>query len=269
MNHVTIDDVCRYLNQLAPRELAESWDNVGLLVGDRARQATRIMTCLTITPDSVAEAVAERCDLVVSHHPLPFKPLAKLTTDETPGRLLWQLAGAGVSVYSAHTAFDSAACGINQGLAEGLALSDIRPLNPATPCPATLDGALGSGRVGRCAAAETLGSLVARVKQFLRLEGLFVVGDLDRSVRQVAVGCGSAGSFLAAARHAGCDVLLTGETNFHTCLEAESTGVALLLPGHFASERFGVERLADQLQSAFSAARVWACRAEHDPLRWC
>jgi putative NIF3 family GTP cyclohydrolase 1 type 2 len=127
---------------------------------------------------------------------------------------------------------------------------------------------LGSGRVGRCASGETLATLVDRVKNFLRIDGLHVVGDLTRVVRQVGVGCGSAGSFLGAARKAGCDVLLTGETNFHTCLEAEATGVALILPGHYASERFGLERLADELVATFPGLTIWASRREHDPLAW-
>lgn len=270
----TVGAVCRFLDGLAPRELAESWDNVGLLVGDRERSVERLMTCLTITPDSVEEAIAERCDLIVTHHPLPFKPLGRLTTDDVPGRLLWRLIGAGVSVYSAHTAFDSAERGINQALAAGLALADIRPLNPL-PNPAGVGAAvaagasvLGSGRVGRCASGETLATLVDRVKSFLCIDGLHVVGDLTRIVRKVGVGCGSAGSFLGAARKAGCDVLLTGETNFHTCLEAEATGVALILPGHYSSERFGLERLADDLVATFPGLTIWASRREHDPLAW-
>jgi len=270
MSRTTVDDVSRFLGSLAPRELAESWDNIGLLVGDRARPVARLMTCLTLTPDSVGEAVSERCDLVVAHHPLPFKPLARLTTDETPGRLLWQLMGAGISVYSAHTAFDSAARGINQGLAEGLGLAEIRPLAPTT-APSLLaaaNGILGSGRIGRFAAPESLGSLVDRVKRFLSLSGLQVVGSLDREVRQVAVGCGSAGTFLGTARQAGCDVLVTGETNFHTCLEAEASGIALVLPGHFASERFGMERLAEDLQREYHGVQVWSSRSERDPLQW-
>ena len=70
------------------------------------------------------------------------------------------------------------------------------------------------------------------------------------------------------ARQLGCEVLVTGETRFHTCLEAEAAGMGLLLPGHFASERFGVERLADVLARQFSQVQVWASRREEDPLRW-
>lgn len=258
----TVQDVGRFLEQFAPSHLAEDWDNVGLLVGDRSTPVRRIMTCLTITPASADEAVREQADLIVAHHPLPFKPLKRLTTDNTAGRLLLKLIAARVAIYSPHTAFDSAAAGINQSLAEGLGLTDIRPL---VPIAADTTG-LGSGRYGRVAGAATLADCIARVKSFLNINTLQCVGDARRAVQTVAVACGSAGQFLEPARRSGCDLLVTGETNFHTCLDAEATDTALLLTGHFASERFGVERLATQLQTQFPTATIWPSRDERDPL---
>ena len=85
---------------------------------------------------------------------------------------------------------------------------------------------------------------------------------------QVAVACGSGGELLDAARRAGCDALLTGEARFHACLEAEAAGLALLLAGHYASERFALDWLAGDLQTQFPQAVVWASRRERDPVRW-
>src|SRR6188768_257827 len=119
-----VDQIVRRLEEIAPLAAAEDWDNVGLLAGDRAQRVERLMTCLTLTPATAAEAIAARAQLVVVHHPLPFRPLTTVTTDSITGRLLWQLIGAGVSIYSAHTAFDSAALGINQQWAEGLGLCE-------------------------------------------------------------------------------------------------------------------------------------------------
>ena len=84
----------------------------------------------------------------------------------------------------------------------------------------------------------------------------------------MAVACGAAGELLAAAAAAGCDSMVLGETRFHTCLEAEALGIGLLLPGHFASERFAVEQLAEVLARQFPDVKVWASREERDPLRW-
>jgi len=274
----SVTDFCEYLDSFAPPHLAEEWDNVGLLVGDPERMAQRVMTCLTITGASVAEAVQQQADLIVSHHPLPFRPLPRLTTSSTPGRLLLELVEARIAVYSPHTAFDSARQGINRQLAEGLGLTDIRPLTPARSAePGGAESAageplgaeaLGAGRFGVLPEWATLGELAERLKSFLQISGLHVVGSADQRVMRIAVACGSAGEFLPLAREKRCELLVTGETSFHTCLEAEATGVALLLPGHYASERFAVERLAEVLAARFPEQRVWASRNEADPLSW-
>ena len=264
----TVDKFCQFLEQFAPPALAEPWDNVGLLVGDRNGPLDRVMACLTITPDSAAEAIADGAQLIVSHHPLPFRELKRLTRDSVEGGLLLDLIAAGIAVYSPHTAFDSAARGINRRLADGLGLIDIKPLVPCDQPVLADDEAVGTGRWGRLPEACTLEQLAERLKQFLHVDGLHVVGSAEPSIQTVGVGCGSAGELLAAARQAGCDALVLGETRFHTCLEAEATGIALLLAGHYASERFAVEHLADLLGEEFPDIHVWASRQERDPLRW-
>jgi len=258
----TVADVARFLEQFAPPALAESWDNVGLLVGSYERPVERMMTCLTVTPASAREAVDKRADLLVSHHPLPFRPLKRLTSETTEGRLLLELIGAKIAVYSPHTAFDSAEQGINRRLAEGLSLSDVEPLVPG------IEPGHGAGRYGKLKAKTSLADLVAQVKQLLKIENAQAVGPLDAQVERVAVACGSAGEFLAPAHAAGCHALVTGEVRFHTCLEAESLGVGLVLAGHFASERFAVEQLAEVLARTFPATETWASTEESNPLHW-
>jgi dinuclear metal center YbgI/SA1388 family protein len=260
---LTIAAIAGYLEDFAPRRLAAEWDNVGLLVGDSRRQVQRIMTCLTVTPQSVAEAIAEKAELIVTHHPFPFRELKRITADTSDGRMLLDIIAANVAVFSPHTAFDSARSGINQRLAEGLGLSDIGPL-----VSDELDSKLGTGRFGFPDGASTMGGIAARLKDFLSLPGVHVVGDFQMPVRAVAIACGSAGELLSAARRVGCDCFVTGEASFHTCLAAESQGIGLILAGHFASERFAVERLADLLAAQFPAATVWPCRNERDPVRW-
>jgi dinuclear metal center YbgI/SA1388 family protein len=269
----TIAEVAKFLEALCPPQLAEEWDNVGLLVGDPARPAGRVMTCLTVTPASAEEAIAERADLIVTHHPMPFRATKRLTTETTPGKLLWRLIGAGIGIHSPHTAFDSAADGINQRLARELGLDAIEPLRPARVALAAGDHAaaqmpLGSGRCGRVARPATIRDLIARAKKLLGIEHVQLVGDPARAVTQVAIACGSAGEFLADAKAKGCDLFLTGEASFHTCLEAEALGIALLLVGHYASERFAVVELAEVLGQQFGECHAWASRQERDPLAW-
>jgi dinuclear metal center YbgI/SA1388 family protein len=258
----TIADVVAFLDRFAPARLAAEWDNVGLLVGDRQGAVNNIMTSLTVTPDSVAEAVHERVSLIVTHHPFPFRATKRITTDTSEGRMLLDLVSAGIAVYSPHTAFDSAAEGINQRLAEGLGLENIAPL--LADCD---DAAIGTGRFGAIGGIQ-LGELARRCAVFLKIAGVQVVGELNRTVNLVAIACGSGGELLEAARRAGCNSFVTGETRFHTCLEAQAAGIALVLTGHYASERFAVEVLADMLGREFPQVHCWASRRERDPLSW-
>ncbi len=260
----TVREISEFLNEFAPPALAEEWDNVGLLVGHLDRPVQQAMVALTVTPESAVEAVDEGADLIVTHHPLPFRPLQQITSETVPGRLLLKLIEAGVAVVSPHTAFDSAAEGINQQLAEGLGLSEIRPLVASSDL-----SELGSGRWGRFSEPASLASITQRLQRFLKIEHLHCVGDAERRITTAGVACGSAGQFLSEARAVGCELFVTGETNFHTCLEAAATDVCLLLTGHFASERFAVEQLAAVLQQQFDDLRIWPSRQEQDPVRWC
>jgi dinuclear metal center YbgI/SA1388 family protein len=259
----TVGEVAHVLEQLAPLTLAEEWDNVGLLVGDAEWPAARVMTCLTITADTVSEAIEHQANLIVSHHPLPFRPIKSITSATTVGRLLLQLIRHSIALYSPHTAFDSASAGINQHLAIGLGLQEIKPLK-AGPSG---DPDEGYGRCGNVDEPQTRRELAERLKGFLGIETAKVVGSAEDGVSRVAIACGSGGSFLEAAIAAECDVLVTGETSFHTCLEADARGMGLILAGHFASERFALLSLADYLTDQLAGATVWASRNERDPLR--
>lgn len=124
----TVADVVAFLERLAPPALAAEWDNVGLLLGQRAAEVRRVLTCLTVTPESAAEAAETGAQLLVSHHPVLFKAARRITDDTPEGRTLLTLARAGVSVYSPHTAYDNAREGINAALARRVGLTEVVPL---------------------------------------------------------------------------------------------------------------------------------------------
>lgn len=267
MTAVPLDAVCQLLAPIAPLGLAEAWDNVGLLVGDRSAPIRRVMTCLSVTPAVVDEAVRRRVDLIITHHPLPFKPLVKITSDSTTGRMLLGLIAAGVAVYSAHTAFDSAVGGINALWAQRLGLQDIVPLVAG---PESEGANVGGGRCGRLAGPTAVDALAESAAAIAGVDHYRVVAT-DKAVHQVGIACGSGGSFLPAAAALGCDALISGEATFHTCLEAEALGVALILLGHYGSERFAVEQMAVLLSERASrldgGIEVFVSAADVDPLR--
>lgn len=257
-----IQDILTSLEQQIPLGLAESWDNVGLLLGDAQAEARGVMTCLTLTADVADEAIAKGANLIVTHHPILFKAVKRLTTETDEGRMLLSLVRAGGSVYSPHTAFDSAREGINQQLSVALGLSEIQPLRPK---PQSTDGA---GRMGQLASPIRLEELLSRLKPICPAERYSFVGDPGLMCQKIAVACGAAGEFLTDAAALGCQAFITGETRFHTCLEARSLGVGLILVGHYASERPAVENLATMLRAQWPSLTIWASLSESDPIQF-
>ncbi|MGC4005667.1 MAG: Nif3-like dinuclear metal center hexameric protein [Pirellulales bacterium] len=256
----TIHELASFLEEFAPARLAADWDNVGLLIGERARSWSRAMTCLTVTPETVAEALREKADAIVAHHPFPFKSLKRITDDTPDGALLLKLLEAKIAILSPHTAFDSTIDGINERLAGLLGLSDIRPLSTAHG-----ETEIGVGRSG-VPAAGVLGELAAKACRALGISGVQLVGSPGATIKRVGIGCGSAGELLSIAKAAGCDCFVTGEARFHTALEAQSLGMTMLLLGHYASERFALDGLAERLAGQFPRAVVWSSRDERDPI---
>ncbi|WP_437202652.1 Nif3-like dinuclear metal center hexameric protein [Planctomicrobium sp. SH664] len=254
-----------FLARLAPLELAESWDNVGLLLGEAQQPVDKVLTCLTLTEDVADEAVQGGARLIVAHHPILFRPVQRLTSATAEGAMLLKLIRAEIAVYSPHTAYDSAPSGINQQLAELLGLREIVPLRPAAEC---VDASMGSGRYGQLVQPRRCDQVLADVRHQLKVAQLEFVGDPARMVHQVAVACGSAGEFLKDAHQAGCELFITGETRFHTALEARQLGIGLVVAGHYATERPGIEWLAARLQREFPRVKVWASEVERNPLQW-
>lgn len=261
-----LTNIVEFLREFAPLELAEDWDNVGLLVGDEDASVRRVMTCLTLTPDVAAEAIEKEAELIVTHHPIMFRPLKKLTSKSSEGKMLLDLIAGGVAVYSPHTAFDSASLGINQRLANDLGLTSVAPIRLNEDDRLSADS--GSGRYGKLKQTMTLGKFLDRVKTVLNVPHLQYVGDLDCKISKVGVACGSAAEFLRDAQQLGCDVLLTGEARFHACLEARTLETSMILAGHFATERPAVEELAKVISSALTGLKTWASETETDPLEW-
>ncbi len=131
----SVADVCRWLERFAPPRLAAEWDNTGLLLGDGNAPAERILTCLTVTPAVVAEAVAERVQMIVSHHPILFRATKNLSANSAEGRLLAPLSFNSIAVYSPHTSFDNCAGGINDQLSASFGLTGVKPLRPKSGGP--------------------------------------------------------------------------------------------------------------------------------------
>jgi dinuclear metal center YbgI/SA1388 family protein len=258
-----LNAILNELQAIAPLEYAESWDNVGLLVGDRDTPVDSVMTCLTLTSTTLDEAIREKVGLIVCHHPIPFKPIGRITSDSSTGRLLLGAIRAGVAIYSPHTAWDNAATGINQQLAEILTLGSTGPLQTFAQAP-NADPSVGVGRYGRFDSSQpaTIDGVLSRLRTAIPSLQPRHTHSSDRIVKKIGIVCGSGGSMLGMVASRGCDAMLTGEATYHQCLDAEARGIALIMIGHHASEFFAMSSLATQLQAKLPTCRVFASQRE-------
>lgn len=243
-----LKEIYGYLKELAPLELAEDWDNPGLLV-DCGRPVGRVLTCLDITGPVVREAQEKGCDLVVSHHPVIFRPLKALQEGQVPCLLL----KAGISAICMHTNLDAAPGGVNDTLAQWMGLREVEPF------------AEGMGRIGWIEemSAHQLAQETARI-----LHARVQWADGGKPIRRLALITGSGGSMLEDAIRAGADALLTGEASHHAALDALAAGVTLVAAGHYATEFPVAQTLATRLVDRFRDLEVLVSEMDRDPYHY-
>lgn len=245
---ITVQQVLEEMRRIAPPELAESWDNVGLLV-DAGRPVDAILTTLDITAPVVEEAVKQGCTLIVSHHPVIFDPIKRVTAQDLPALLL----AGGVSAICMHTNLDAAPGGVNDTLAELLGMRDTIPF------------ADGCGRIGTV--DVTTAKALAELCRDALGPGVRYV-EADHPVLRLAEVSGAGGSYWKEALELGADCLVTGEANHHVACDAKQRGMGLVAAGHWATERPIAEVLAKRLSEAFPDIPVTVSRADQDPFTY-
>ena len=247
----TVREIERFLYDWAPRELAESWDNVGLLVGDPESAVERVLVALDITPQVAEEALERGCQLVVAHHPVmncAWHPVQTVRADDRQGRTLTKLLRGGVAAICMHTNLDAAEGGVNDILAEKLGLTQPEMLTEEK-----------IGRIGTLKCEIPLVEFTHSVIELLGCNGLRYV-DAGRPVHRVAVGGGACGCYIPQAVAAGCDTFVTSDLKYNDFLDTE--GLNLIDAGHFPTENVVCPVLRDRLQGAFPAVDV-LCSTSH------
>jgi len=255
-----LKEVIAVLERLAPLRLQDEWDNSGLQVGFPDAEIRSVLVCLDVTEEVLDEAVLKHCDLVVSHHPLLFKPLRQVSDTTYQQRCVVKALSAGISIYSAHTSLDNAPGGVNHRIASLLGLQELRWLSPKEGEDA------GSGLVGELPEAEPDAAFLGRVQRIFGVQCLQHSVLDGRSIRRVAL-CGGAGAFLLRdAIQAGADCFLSGEFHYHDYFETR--GVLLAELGHYQSEQFTQDLLLDCLTGACPALHVVKTALNTNPIRY-
>ena len=223
----TVKDVFNHLNNLADVKLAEKWDNVGLMIGSNNNEVSRVLVCLDVTTNVVEEAIAKNVNLIVSHHPLIFKPLKNIDyTTDFKSRIIRNLIKNDISVISFHTNLDSATLGLNDYLAKILKLNEIQVLFEHS-----LDNTAGLGRIGKLSKPLKLNDFITYIKNCFSLETVSaIIGD-EKEISTIALLGGSGADFIYTLPEV--DVYLTGDVGYHAALDAIEMKKNIIDVGHF------------------------------------
>lgn len=223
----TVRNVFNHLNELADIKLAEKWDNVGLMLGDNNSEVRKVLVCLDVTTKVVNEAIANRVNLIVSHHPLIFKPLKSLNfTDDFKSNILRDLIKNDISVISFHTNLDSATHGLNDFLAKKLKLENTKVLFEHD----VYEGA-GLGRIGELFKEFTQEEFIEYLKEKFHLKTVSTVLGNNNKIKTVALLGGSGADFLYTLPEV--DIYLTGDIGYHVALDAIEMKKNIIDVGHF------------------------------------
>ncbi len=255
----TVKEVESYLYELAPRELAQSWDNVGLLIGAVEQPVKRVLVALDITMQVVLEARETGCDLIVSHHPVmncAWHPVQSLRDDDLQGRLLRSLVQNQIAAICMHTNMDAAAGGVNDALAAALGLTNAAPVE-----------ANGIERIGTLPASVPLEEFLTHVHHSLHPNGLRYV-DGGYPVHRIAVGGGACGDFFVQASALGCDTFVTADVKYNQFLDAAELGLSLIDAGHFPTEDVICPVMVDALQRRFPDLEIMKSQQHQEVIRY-
>ena len=249
---ITVADILKYIETIAPPSMKESWDNVGLLCGSKAAPVTKVLVALDPFEHVCEEAAEFGAQLLVTHHPLIFQPMKAVTDETSIGRGIMTLCRNGISTINAHTNLDCAPGGVNDVLAEKLGLEQISVIRPGgVDENGNPWGLLHCGDVP----AQSLDAFLRTVKTQLCCDGLRYVNG-GKPVRKVAVGGGSCAGGMLDVLDAGCDTFVTADVKYNQFWDARDLGLNLIDAGHFQTENPMVAVLAAKLAARFPEIEV-------------
>ncbi|CAG9783671.1 unnamed protein product [Diatraea saccharalis] len=260
---VPLDKVVSALETFAPKELAESWDNTGLLVEPYTpRNVSKILLTNDLTEDVALEADSNGCEMIVSYHPPIFAPLKSVVQRSWKERVVALLLEKRISLYSPHTSWDCVRGGVNDWLSSAFAFDESTPITPGA------DPNTGAGRILNLISEIPLSDIVSRVKLLTGLSHVRLAIAKEKvmhdKVKKVALCAGSGGSVLKGVA---ADVYLTGEMLHHDVLDATQKGISVILTNHSDSERGFLKSFSTNLENRLqNQVQVIVSKVDKDPL---
>ena len=242
-----VRDVTDVIERFAPLSIQEGWDNSGLCIGSGEAPVTSVLLGLDCTPELVDEAVECGADMIVTHHPLIFSGLKKITPDDPVGEAVIKAVRAGISVYAAHTSADKVIAGVSGAMAARLGLRNVQILDE--------DGDdTGLGVVGDLPEPVTSAQAVQLVKEKFNLKAMRSSRPVEGLISRVAMCGGSGGSLIGAAQRSGAQLYISGDISYHNFFTRE--GFMIMDIGHYESEIEIVDVLFSLIKKNFPTFAV-------------
>lgn len=235
--------VIEILERQSPKSYACDWDNVGLLVGREDKEIQKIYIALDATDEAINEAVSMGADMLLTHHPMIFKGMKRVTQEDFIGRRIIRLIQNDIVYYAMHTNFD--VMGMAQLAADYLQLSDTKVLEVICESES---GQEGIGRYGNLRKEMTVRECCEEIKQAFSLENVKVFGDLNRKIKTAAISPGSGKSVIEHALQAGVDVLITGDIDHHEGIDAVAQNLTVIDAGHYGVEHIFIPYMEEYLK---------------------
>lgn len=256
-----IKDIIAELERYAPPSLQESYDNTGYQCGDPEAEATGGLICVDVTEEIVREAAAKGFNLIISHHPLLFRGVKSVIGRNRPERALAEAIRRGVTVYSSHTAMDSARGGVSARMASMLRLNDVKVLVPSSAGADT-----GLGAVGNLERPMSTAEFASEVKRVFGCSVLRVSHPKEGLViERVALCGGAAGEFVPNAIVAGAQVYVTADCKLNQFLD-HSEAIWLIDAGHFETEECTKRIFFDVISEKFPNFALQYSTKEKNPV---
>ena len=242
-----VKEIISAIEEFAPLSIQEGWDNSGLCVGSPEDEVTSVLLALDCTSELVDEAVACGADMIVTHHPLIFKGLKKISVEDPVGEAVVKAIRAGISIYAAHTSADKVLAGVSGAMAARLGLKNVRILDE--------DGeGTGLGTIGDLAVPMTAEEAVDFVKERFSLKAMRTSRPVEGMVSRVAMCGGSGGSLIGAAKAAGADLYISGDISYHNFFTEKDFMIMDI--GHYESEIEIVDILFSLIKKKFPTFAV-------------
>ena len=225
--------IIELMNDWALPSLIDSWDNTGFQIGDSEKEISRILIALDLDKRVLEKAIKEDFHMIITHHPLIFKPMKSITTLSYKEKLIYNLIKNEIVVYNAHTNLDQAENGVNDELARLLGLKDLKVLCSNDESK-TND--IGYGKVGNISNIKLI-DYVEKIKKALGVNKLKVYGNIDKEINRVAVCGGSGADFIYNAFKEKACAYITGDIKYHDAQLADELGLTLIDAGHYHTEK--------------------------------